>query len=442
MSRKKQSNTKADIPRSLRFDFSQTLFGNVVLQLCMWGIISVYNKLGSSESAGLYTVGLLIAQPVFQFADFNLRQIFVTDIENRWEFRDYFAHRILWSMIALVVSVFLAVFVFHQNNRLLIAITLVIGFAVAGQSLSELFHALFQKQERFDLIAKSLIIRGLLTLTGTAAMFYATKNVLLSLIALAVLRFLTAAVYDFPTARRLFSQNPTFSKNPTAKFCVIPLELTPRFSCSAIFAMTRLGLPLAINMGLLSLTPQIPRFWLERQGNAAGSLTALGQFASIAMLMSVGLMIVNSLGVAMSQRFAKSYAAADRSGFLRLTTILIGSSFGIGCVSLLVIPFIGASLLTLAYNEEYVALTSLFWLIAFGATFGFVGNALGYPVTAAQRFRIQPFICFVQVLLTIIGCAILVPQFGMFGAAWAVAIANIVHAMMFFLIWLSLWRKI
>jgi O-antigen/teichoic acid export membrane protein len=404
----------------------------------MWGIISSYNKLGSSESAGLYAAGLLITQPMFQLADFNLRQIFVTDIENRWEFRDYFAHRILCSIIALVVSVFLAAFVFRQNG-LLVKLALVMGFAITGQSLSDLFHALFQKRERFDLIAKSLIIRGLLSFTGTVAAFYATQSVLFSLVVLAALRFLTAAVYDFPTACLLFSRNPTFSKHSAANFRVIPQEIAPRFSCSAILAMTRLGAPLAINMGLLSLAPQIPRFWLERQGNADGNLTALGQFASIAMLTSVGLMIINSLGVATSQRFAKSYAA-DRREFLRLTIVLIGLSFGMGCLALLAIPFVGSFFLTLVYNEEYASLSPLLWLITFGATFGFVGGALGYPVTAARVFRIQPFICFVQVLLTTLGCAILVPRFGVFGAAWAVAIANIVHAALFAGAWYFVWR--
>jgi O-antigen/teichoic acid export membrane protein len=302
------------------------------------------------------------------------------------------------------------------------------GLAIAGQSLSELFHALFQKHERFDMISHSLVLRGLLCLAGVGSVFYATQNVLLSLIAMMVLRFLVVLVYDFPMARRLWGSRSVFR---------LPKHLIPRFSRTTLVAMTWLGLPLAVNMGVLSLTPQIPRFWLEKQMG----LAALGQFVSIAMLMSVGLMILNSLGVAMSQRFAQTYAAGNRREFVRLTTILVISAFGMGGLGLLVIPWCGGMILTMAYTSEYAPLTDLFWLITFGATFGFIGNALGYPITAARRFRIQPVLCLIQAVITMAGCAILVPKYDMIGAAWAVAAANIVYAGLFALVWFVVCKK-
>ena len=416
------------MPLSLRHNFSWTLFGNVVLQLCMWGVISSYNKLGSSEAAGLYMAGLMIMQPLFHFTDFNLRQIFVTDVADRWEFRDYLAHRLIFSSFAVLLGTGIAFFVF-PGNWLVIAVNFVMGLAIAGQSLSELFHALFQKHERFDTISHSLALRGLLCLAGVCAVYYATLNVLFSLIAMTFLRFLAVLVFDFPMACRLLGSKQVFR---------LPKNLTPRFASATLRAITWLGLPLAINMGVLSLTPQIPRFWLERQDDG---MALLGQFGSIAMLMSVGLMILNSLGVAMSQRFAQTYAAGNRREFVRLTAILIGSAFGMGCVGLLVIPICGGLILTIAYTSEYASLTHVFWLITFGATFGFVGNALGYPVTAARIFRIQPVICMIQATVTMAGCAYLVPRYDMMGAAGAVAIANIVHLGLFAWVWCIAYRK-
>ena len=422
-----RDKTNNALPRSLRHNFSWTLFGNVVLQLCMWGIISSYNKLGSSEAAGLYVAGLMIMQPLFHFTDFNLRQIFVTDVANRWEFRDYLAHRLILSTIAILLGTIIAFFVF-PGNWLVLAVNFLMGLAIAGQSLSELFHALFQKHERFDTISHSLVLRGLLCLAGVCAVFYTTQSVLLSLIAMTVLRFLTVIVYDFPMSCRLLGSKKVFR---------LPQNLTPRFSSATLIAMTWLGLPLAVNMGVLSLVPQIPRFWLEKQEGIA----ALGQFGSIAMLMSVGLMILNSLGIAMSQRFAKSYAAGDRREFVRLTAILAGSVFLMGCAGLIVIPICGGWILTIAYTSEYASLKNLFWLITFGATFGFVGNALGYPITAARIFRIQPVICLIQAAVTMVGCAILVPRYGMPGAAVAVAVANIVHLCLFAWVWCIAYKK-
>ena len=427
-SQRRSSGVKNALPQSLRLNFTWTLFGNVVLQLCMWGIISSYNKLGSSEAAGLYIAGLMIMQPLFHFTDFNLRQVFVTDVANRWEFRDYLAHRLIWSLLAVLLGTIIAMFVF-PGNWLVIAVNFVMGLAIAGQSLSELFHALFQKRERFDTISHSLVLRGLLCLAGVCAVYYTTQSVLLSLIAMMVLRFVTVLVFDFPVACRLLGSKLLFR---------LPENLTPRFSPGTLHAITWLGLPLAINMGVLSLIPQIPRFWLERQEDG---MSLLGQFGSIAMLMSVGLMILNSLGIAMSQRFAQVYAAGNRREFVRLTAILTGTAFGMGCIGLLVIPICGGLILTIAYTSEYASLTQVFWLITFGATFGFVGNALGYPITAARIFRIQPVICLIQAAVTMAGCAIFVPRYSMLGAAGAVAIANIVHLSLFVWVWCIAYRK-
>ena len=429
--RKVKDRTKAS-RLSLRLDFSWTLFGNVVLQLCMWGIISSYNKLAINEeaghyAAGLYMAGLLIMQPLFHFTDFNLRQIFVTDVSDRWEFRDYLAHRLIWSLFAILLGMVIALFVF-PGNMLLIAINFVMSLAIAGQSLSELMHALFQKHGRFDTIARSLVLRGVTCLIGVFIVFYATQSVLFSLIAMAGLRFFTVIVYDFPAASRLLGSKNIFR---------LPNKLRPRFSWHTMATITWLGLPLGINMGVLSLVPQIPRFWLEKHEG----LSSLGQYGSIAMLMSVGLMVLNSLGVAMSQRFAKVYAAGNKREFVRLTLILAGSAVGMGCLGLLIIPICGGWLLTIAYTSEYASLTKLFWLITFGAMFGFLGNALGYPITAARKFRILPAICLVQAVVTMVGCAILVPQRGTFGAAWAVAIANIVHVCLFVWVWFVAYKK-
>ena len=413
---------------SLRLDFSWTLFGNVVLQLCMWGIISSYNKLGTSDAAGLYVAGLLIMQPLFHFTDFNLRQIFVTDVTDRWEFRDYLTHRLIWSSLAILLGTIIALFVF-PGNMLLITINFVMSLAIAGQSLSELMHSLFQKHGRFDTIARSLILRGVACLVGVFTVFYMTQSVLLSLVAMAGLRFLIVIVYDFPTASRLLGNKNIFR---------LPNELRPRFSRHTMTTITWLGLPLAVNMGVLSLVPQIPRFWLEKHEG----LSALGQYGSIAMLMSVGLMVLNSLGVAMSQRFAQAYANGDKRAFARLTFILAGSAVGTGCLGLLIIPICGGWLLTIAYTSEYASLTKLFWLITFGATFGFLGNALGYPITAARKFRIQPVICLLQAAVTAICCALFVPKYGMDGAAWSVAAANIMQAFLFTIVWFKAYREV
>jgi O-antigen/teichoic acid export membrane protein len=410
---------KSNVPTPLRLNFFWTFLGNVVSQLCMWGIISCYVKIGTAEDAGLYVLGLALAQPIFHFTDFNLRQIFVTDVRNRYDFRSYLAHRFVLTIVGIMSCTGIA-FVYYHDSPTLIMVTFFLSLAVAVQSSGEIYHAFFQKQERFDLIAWSMILRGIISLLAVALIFAMTADIVKSLIALFLSRFAVVLFYDYPQAVFL---SHSFQ--------------TPHFDMKSLAGLTLWGFPLAVNMGVYSFVPQIPRFFLKEYAD----IPAAGRFGAMAALMSVGLMIVNSLGVSMSQRFARAYHTGHRRDFLRLTLLLTGTALTGGGVALLLIPFLGKRVLSLAYSSEYIALNGVFWWITLGATFGFIGTALGYPVTAARFFKIQPFICFVQLIITFLGCRFWIPEHGMYGAAYAVGVANFFTAVCFAAVWLMSMKK-
>ena len=398
---------------SLRLNFSWTLLGNVVSQLCMWGIISCYVKIGAADDAGYYVLALAVVQPIFFFTDFNLRQVYVTDVNDQYEFRDYVAHRLVFCVVGILVSSLIALCYYHDSRELILS-TFLLAVAVAGQSLGEIYHAYLQKRDRFDTIAGSMMLRGATSLLVTGIVFAITKNVPSSLAALIFTRFAVVIFYDYPQATAL------------AQF-----RLLPKFSGKTFRTLTLLGLPLAINMGMYSFVPQIPRFYLKEYDGVA----VAGQFGAIAALMSVGLMVINSLGVAMSQRFAQAYASGNRREYLRLTLILSGTAFLGTCLALILIPYFGEAVLTLAYSREYAGLNDIFYWITIGTLFGLIATALAYPVTAARYFHVMPLICFVQMIVTFAGCWILVPDYGMYGATLAVGSANAFALVCFMVVW-------
>ncbi len=84
---------------------------------------------------------------------------------------------------------------------------------------------------------------------------------------------------------------------------------------------------------------------------------------------------------------------------------------------------VGQNVLTLAYRPEYATYSGLLVGVMGAAVPGYVAAAMGYAVTATRAFDAQvPMFC---VVAAICGCAswLLVPRFGLAGAAVAMAVA-------------------
>ena len=75
------------------------------------------------------------------------------------------------------------------------------------------------------------------------------------------------------------------------------------------------------------------------------------------------------------------------------------------------------------------------------AGISYVSNFLGFGVTATRAFnrQIVPFI--IVVLVTTLTSWWLIPSYGIKGAAWALAIANLVNTLLFVYVLISLEKK-
>jgi O-antigen/teichoic acid export membrane protein len=83
----------------------------------------------------------------------------------------------------------------------------------------------------------------------------------------------------------------------------------------------------------------------------------------------------------------------------------------------------GRRILTLVYGREYAGETAAFLWLAVAAGLLFVASALGHGMTAARRFAIQAPLFAAVALVLVLACWVLVPRFGLTGAAAAGAVA-------------------
>jgi O-antigen/teichoic acid export membrane protein len=390
---------------SLTGNFAWTLAGQVVYAGCQWGMLIVLARVGSPEMVGQFALGLALTAPVFMLSNLQLRAVQSTDAKGEYRFGEYLALRLLTTGLAALTVAALAAFGGYRLETALVV--LAVGLSKSVESISDVFYGLFQQHEAMNRIAGSLLLRGPLSLAALGLGVYLTGSVLWGAVGLALAWSLVLVGHDTRAGARL----PGEPGWPSG------------WERRRLVRLARLALPLGVVMMLISLNASVPAYFVARHLGEA----ALGVFAAMAYLMTAGGLVVNALGQSATPRLARYCAAGDRAAFRGLLARLVGAGLLLGAAGLLAAWLAGPELLALLYPPDYARHADvLVWLMA-AAAIGYVASFLGYGMTAARLFRVQPPLFAVAAGVTAVACAVLVPRYGLAGAAWACVASSAVQ---------------
>lgn len=390
-------------PLGLRRNFAWTLAGNGLYAASQWGILIALAKMADPAAVGRFALGLAVTAPIFLFTNLQLRAVQATDARAEFRFGEYLRLRMLMTAGA-ILTVALVVGIAGEPRSTSLAILAVAG-AKAVESLSDVAYGLFQRRERMDWIAVSMTARGPLSLALLGIAVHVTGSVAWGAVAMAAAFAIVLATYDVSRVRRALA----------AEDGGMPAAVRPERSFPRILRLARIALPLGFVMTLVSLNANIPRYFLEAHLGERD----LGIFTALAQVTVAGTMIVNALGQSATPRLAGHYSEKNAAEFRRLLGRLLIGAAGLGAGGLILAAVAGRPILAILYRPEYAAQVNVLHVLVLGAALSFLSSFLGYGMTAARSFRAQVPLFTIVVLGTTAASALLVPRFGLMGAAWA-----------------------
>ncbi len=394
---------------SLRKNFSWTFVGNAVYAACQWGMLIVLAKLGDAAMVGQFALGLAITTPVFMLTDLQLRSILVTDPQEQYQFGDYLGLRLVMTVLGFLAVTVICLAAGYRSSVLQVIMS--IGVVKAIEAVGDVCHALMQRRERMDFSAKAQIMKGILAVIGMALCIWWTESLLAGILAWAVAAMLTLFLWTLPRVVELLRERPEEPEHdsPSGAF-----SLRPRLHWPTLSRLAWLSLPLGFVTMLISLNTNLPRFVIERYVGEE----ELGLFASLAYLLVAGGMVSNAIGQAAAPRLANYFAANNLIAFRRLVLQMMAIGVGLGAAGVLLATAAGAPILSFVYTPEYAQhIDVLVWLTG-AAGLGFVASFLGYAITAARYFRAQVPLFSVVFVVTLVAAFLLIPAYGLRGAAW------------------------
>lgn len=417
---------------SLRQNVSWTFIGNVVYAAGQMLVFVLMAKLLDAERVGMYALGLAITTPIFILFFFGLRQVLATDARNLSPFSHYFSLRLLMAVSALVVSA--AVLVIGGYGGSTAAVIGTIALSKAVEAISDVFYGLFQRQERLELMARSMIARSVLMVPAFVVGVQLTDTVEWGVMGIVVAWLAVLLGYDYPQARRMLGHiQSTEASNSLEKGRLL------NFSRKPLLALGRLAFPLAIATVLVSLQFQIPRYLIEHiQGVAL-----LGIYAGMAYPMFALRTLVLALCQSAAPRLARLHAEGKTSDFRR--TLLKLSAIGLlgGLLMIALIALAGEELILFLYKPEFAEHLDAFIWIAVAGAINFMLSYSGYGMTVLRIFKLQPALTTLAIILITSLCLWLIPKYGIVGAAWASILTDLIMLpIQVSIVWIGSGRKL
>ena len=167
----------------------------------------VISRLLGETQAGMFSVGLSIAQWLVTIAYFEIRTFQVTDVRNEYSFKYYLTLRILMSIITFLASIVYVVFNNYDIQKVII-ILLVCLYKISD-SIADTFEGEFQKEDRIDISGKSEFYRVFFSILVLIIAVAVSKNLILSLIIMNVVAYGMIVLLDISIAVKRVSVRMT-----------------------------------------------------------------------------------------------------------------------------------------------------------------------------------------------------------------------------------------
>jgi O-antigen/teichoic acid export membrane protein len=382
-----------------------------------WAMVAVLAKFGTPEAVGEYALGLAVAQPIMVLAMLSLRNVQATDARRDHQFGDYLGLRLATTLAALAAIVGVAMLGDYRWETRIVVVCM--GISCALDAVVDVYYGMLQQRNRMDRVAQSMAMRGLFSLVGLAVGVSLTGNLVYGILGSIAASMLILVGFDIVNAIVVLRASRVEGVRGEGSW--------PRWEWVTLLKLVGLSLPLGVTSMLVALQANVPRYFIVSELGER----ALGIFAATASVLTIGRTFLTALEDPAVPRLARHYLCGERRAFLALFGKLLALDAVVGGGMLLVGIVAGRPFLTLLYTAEYAEETTLIlWLLA-GGGIGYLAMTFSVGLYAARFFKIHPPLTACGLGVTALTCWILIPTYGLHGAAIAALITMVVLLLLY-----------
>lgn len=397
----------APASQSLRVNVSWAFIGFAIYAGSQWAMLAIVARMCGPDGLGQFALALATTAPVMLLAGLELRLVQSADSEQKFAFAEYLALRLIGIGVALSLIATVGLFCgFNQaESRILIAL----GFSKAVEATADVFYGQLQQRERMDLIARSLILRSIISLCVFSYVIYVTNSLAAGIYAQSIAWMVILILFDAPSLSQFL---------PSTWSGVIRSGLTT----SNLWRLAVIATPAGLRTMLLSLETNIPYYALRYFSDDH----SLGVFAAMAYSLVIVQTFARSLNQPAVPRFAILFNKRDQAAFAKLLWRLCGMGLVIGLMGLVAAVVLGRSFLTIAYGREFADESAILVILMFACAVRMITLPVAAALAGSNQFVWLFRIQLLAVAVMGASAVVLIPSLGLHGAACSVLMVSIV----------------
>lgn len=362
------------------------------------------------DAAGVFTIAYALGNLFSTMGKYGIRTFQITDVADRYRFRDYLSARVVTTLGAtvLVVVYLLVQLSAGQYSGEKVFVTLLICLWKMIDTVEDVYYGMYQQQGRLDIGAKCYTIRLLFSTAVFCLLLLFSLPLWADSLIVTVLSALSAVLL---IRRSLPMIQP--DRTPPARERVLSLLKV----CLPLFA----GTSLSIYVG--NAPKYMIDWYLDEATQATFGFIMMPAFVILVLNQFIYQPIIRDLG--------ELWATGDKRRFIRRVMRQYAIVAGLTAVIILVGTFIGLPILSLLYSTDLSAYRAEFVVLLIGGGVYALVSFIMVPLTTI-RFQgcIAVGFAAAAVASLLLGKGLVLSS-GVMGAAVLYLLLNVLLALFF-----------
>ena len=309
--------------------------GTFVYLFCQWLITFIAVWFSGYDNAGLLSLAMSVTATYIIFANFNMRNFQSSDYNACYSEKTYLYSRLVTCLLSLgLITIYccLSHFTFYQ----FICIICYMVFKIS-EAIVDVLHGSLQRKWRFDIISLSYFIRGLISVSLFSITLLLSKNLLYSIITMAIGVYLFIYFYDIKKYKSVFQKRG-------------------QTSFLKVFQLLLQCIPLVIYGFLLNYYTMYPRV----VANELFGTRILGFYASVATPAIIVQAAASFIFTPLITLFSEYYNEKKYKELFKTIIRVVIITIIIGCLILLMSTLLCDFMFGLLFGKEILKYTYLF----------------------------------------------------------------------------------
>lgn len=366
-------------------------------------LVVVSHRLGD-VSSNIYSIGMMIALQILTVGRFSVRNFQVSDVEDKYSFKEYLSFRIITCFLAAIVAVIWIIAGRYDRET-----AVVIGsFCIyrISESFGDLFEGLYQQKLRLEVSGKSQFVKNVIMLLVFSAMVIITGKLAISAILLAMISVILVIVVDLPLVREFTELG--FNFNPRKMWQI-------GVACFSLFVSSFMYI-------YINNSPKYAIEYIEgKDGVGVGRFSMLFMPTFMVELLA-GFTLRTWLADMASCRNNKDYA-----GLRKLIAKQLGITILLTVFAMVFMYFAGGWFLSFVYGTDLYGYETITVLLMFCGGLGAVYALFENVVTIYRKQEFSIIINILSALTATILVYLLTAKYNLLGATIGFLAANVVR---------------